>query len=99
MNKHAQASALVFMIAIVVIILALAFVKPVNQVTTSAMTDNSTAIYGDYSEGGRGLDCSNSSISDFTKAGCWVVDIGQAYFIWGVIAFAGVIAAAKILFE
>lgn len=98
MNNKAQASALVFMIAIVVIILALAWVKPINQVTTSAMSENATEIYGDSADTGLGMNCSGT-ITDFTKAGCWVTDIGQAYFIWGVIAFAGAIAAAKIFFE
>ena len=104
MNNKAQASALVFMIAIVVVILALAFVKPVNEATTNAMS-NTTMTEVDAGEGvtgyaeRTGMNCTDASITDFTKAGCWVTDIGQAYFIWGVIAFAGVVAAAKIFFE
>ena len=97
-QNKAQAGALVFMLAVVVVILALAFVKPVNQITTSAMSENATEIYGDYSETGRGLNCSGT-ITDFTKAGCWTADIGQAYFIWAVLAFAGVIIGAKVLFD
>lgn len=99
MSHKAQATALVFMLALVVVILAIAFAQPINETTTSAMSDNATDVYGLEAEAGHGLDCSNSSISDFQKAGCWVTDIGQAYFFWGVLAFAGVIIASKIIFE
>lgn len=93
MNNKAQASALAFMLAVVIIILGLSFAIPVNQVTSDAM--NKTNSIGEVG----GMDCSNSSISDFQKAGCWVTDIGQGYFIGGIIAIAGLVIAAKIIYE
>ena len=82
-NKKGQSAVLVFMIAVVVIILGLAFAFPVNEATTNAQTS---------------MNCSTTT-DDFVKAGCWVQDIGQGYFIGGILAFAGVIIAARILFS
>ena len=91
MNKKGQASAVAFMLAVVIVILALAFAFPVNDITSKTM--NKTNEFGEVG----GLDCSNSSISDSQKAACWTVDIGQAYFIGGMIALAGVVIAAKVI--
>ena len=92
MDKKAQAgnAAVAFMLALCLIILGLSFAIPINQTTTNAM--NSTSEIG-------GMDCNNSSISMYTKAGCLVADISQSYFIGGIIALAGVIIAAKIIFQ
>ena len=92
MNNKAQASALAFMLAIVIIILGISFAVPLNTVTTDAM--NTTNSIGEVG----GMDCDNSSISDFQKAGCWVTDIGQGYFIGGIIAIAGLVIASRIIF-
>ena len=89
-SKKGQAVALSFMLAVVVLLLALAFAYPVNQLTTMAM--NSTSDIG-------GMDCSNVSIDDYTQAACWTMDIGQAYVIGGFIAIAGLIIGAKLLFS
>ena len=89
MNKKAQASALAFMLAVVVIILGLAWISPVNEMTKLAM--NETSEIG-------GMNCTSSALDDFTKAGCWTLDIAQVYFIGGIIALAGVIIAARIIF-
>ena len=96
MNKHAQLSALAFMLAVTVIILALAWVFPVNQVATSAMNETAGDIYGDNAEVGSGMNCTGT-IDDFTKAGCWVLDMTQFYFIGGILAIAGLIIGAKII--
>ena len=89
MNNKAQASVLVFMIAVVVIILALALAYPVNQMTTNAM--NETSEIG-------GMNCT-STTDDFVKAGCWVVDLGQGYFIGGLLALAGLIIGARLIMQ
>lgn len=94
-NKKAQAQyAMAFMLAVTVIILALSFAFPLNELTTSAR--NSSFNGG---EEGSGMDCSNSSISDFTSAGCMVADIGQGYFIIGILAIAGIVIAARVVFS
>ncbi len=89
-----QAAIVALMLAVVIIIVALAFAPVVNQFTKNTMNKTSN----DLGEVG-GMDCTNSSISDSQKAGCWVVDIGQAYFILGMIAIAGIVIAARILWE
>lgn len=93
MNKKAQAGnyAVAFMIAVCLIILGIAWASPINEVTKDAR--NTTNQFGEVG----GMDCDNSSISDFTKAGCLVTDISQGYFIGGIIALAGVIIAARII--
>jgi len=94
MNNKAQAAgyAMAFMLAVTVIILALAFAKPVNEVTTDSM--NATNSIGEVG----GMDCNNSSISDFQKAGCLVSDMGQGFFIGGIMAIAGMVIAARVIF-
>ena len=92
MNTKAQASAVAFMLAIVIILLALSFAPILNDITTQASNKTSS----DLGEVG-GMDCSNSSISDFQQAACWTMDIGQSYFIIGIIAIAGMVIAARLI--
>ena len=91
-NKKAQSTqyAMAFMIAVCLIIFGLAWAKPVNQLITYGM--NTTSSIG-------GMDCDNSSISDFTKAACITSDISQSYFIGGIMAIAGLVIAARIIFS
>jgi len=89
MNNKAQASVLAFMIAIVVIILAISLAFPLNQMTTNAM--NETSEIG-------GMNCT-ATTDDFVKAGCWVVDLGQGYFIGGLLAIAGLIIGARLIIQ
>jgi hypothetical protein len=88
MNNKAQIALVGFMLAAVILFLALAFMPSLNQVTTSAM--NTTSEIG-------GMDCSNTA-DDFIKAGCYAVDLNQILFIGGFIALAGIIIGAKIIF-
>jgi uncharacterized protein (UPF0333 family) len=85
LNKKGQVMALTFMVAVVVIILAIAFAPTLNEINT--MARNETSSIG-------GMDC-DSTTSDFTKAACWVLDLNQAYFIGGLIALAGSIIVLK----
>ena len=91
LNNRGQASvyAIAFMLSVIVIILALAFAPVVNEITTKAR--NTTSEVG-------GMDCSNSSIDDFTSAGCLATDIGQGTFILSVLAIAGTVIAARVVF-
>ena len=91
MNNKGQVSMVAFMIAIVVIIIAMALAFPTRQVADNAYNQT-------YDDGrAEGMDCSNSSISDYVKAPCIIADITPAFFIGGLIGLAGLIAGAKIL--
>ena len=92
MKTKAQAAnyAMAFMLAVTVIILGLAFAFPLNEVTMNAMNNNT-------GDGTDGMNCS-STLDDFTKAGCLVTDISQSFFIGGILALAGIIIAARIIF-
>lgn len=78
------------MLGLIIIVLALALAGPVRERIDDARnvsTDNSI-----------GLDCSNSSISDFNKATCYVADLNIFYFIGGLIFIGISIITAKIIF-
>ena len=60
-NKKGQVFAVAFMLAVVVILLGLAWAFPVNETATNAMTS---------------MNCT-STTDDFVKAACWTLDIGQ----------------------
>lgn len=87
MNKSAQVGnyAVAFMLAICIIILGIALAHPLNETTTNSM--NSTE-----------MSCSTTT-DDFMKAGCWTLDMGQAFFIGSLIALAGVVIAARVIFK
>ena len=88
-NMKGQVSAMVFMVAVVIIILALAWTPVINEITTGAMNET-------YPIGGDGMNCS-ATTDNFVKAGCWVADINQAYFIGGILAIAGMVIGAKLI--
>ena len=87
MNKKGQVIFYGFMLGIVVIVLALALAPPVKEFIDDAR--NTTT----------GMDCGNSSISDFDKAACIAVDLNGWYFIGGLIMIGGIIIGARILIE
>ena len=91
MNNKAQVSVVAFMLAIVIVILALSFAFPVNEITTDAQQNGTN-----LGEVG-GMQCNNASISDYNKVTCWISDIGQAYFIGAMFALAGVVIAARVI--
>lgn len=79
------------MLSIVIIIMALALSPAVSEATTNARN----VTVGDT----LGMDCSNSTISDFNKATCVVTDLSLFYFIASLIFIAGGILTAKIVFS
>ena len=89
-SKKSQAAtyAIAFMLAVCLIVLGITWAKPVNEITTLAM--NETGELG-------GMNCTDTT-DDYVKAGCYTADIGQAYFIGGIAAIAGLIIGARILF-
>ena len=91
MNKNGQVFFYTFMLGIVIIILALAFAYPVKQAVDTARNPSS----GDFT----GLDCANTSISNYDKAACLITDVTTPYFIIGLLAIGGAVIGAKLLFE
>jgi hypothetical protein len=90
MNARGQVIFYTLMISTVIIVLALAFAAPVKQAVDAARS-NSTA-------DSVGLDCANSSISDYQKATCVTTDLTLPYFILGLIGIAGIAFGAKVIF-
>ena len=91
LTKKAQIFFYTLMLGVVVLILALAFADPLREFIDTARspsTDNSV-----------GLDCANSSISDFDKANCAMLDISMPYFFFGLLALVGIIIGAKVMIE
>ena len=89
MNKGGLAFFVTMMIAVVFIILALAFAPVIKQfadISMNASTDTTV-----------GLDCSNASISDFDKANCTATDSLLPYFVGFLIFAGGAIVAAKLV--
>jgi len=90
MWKKGQVMFYSIMIGLTIIILALALAPAVSYFTESARNVTTGDNYG--------LDCSNSSISNFDKATCVVADLNLFYFIGGLVFIAGTIVTAKIIF-
>ena len=89
MKKKGQVVILGFMLAVVIIVLALALAFPIRQLADNAMANSTTTTTG--------MNCS-STTDDFVKAGCYINDINPLFFIGGLIAAAGVVIGARILY-
>lgn len=94
MDKKASVMIYAMMVGIVIIILALALAPAVRDITYEAR--NATTIVNGVEKGG--LDCSNSSISNYDKATCVVVDMNLFYFIGTLILIGGLIVTARVMF-
>ena len=90
MNKRGQILFYTLMLAIVLVILAVVLVPILTEFTGDAMAATS----GDTI----GLDCANSSISDFDKGTCLIIDITAPYWAAIVLGLAGMIIGARIIF-
>jgi len=91
MNSKASVTIYGIMLALTIIILALALAPAVKQSTDLARNESD----GDT----LGMDCDNSSISDFQKAACLATDLSLFYLIGGVLFLAGAIISARIIFS
>lgn len=90
MNRKGQAIFYTLMLGVVIIILALAFAPAILEFSTSARApDSDTAV---------GLDCANTTISDFDKASCILTDLSTPFFIGFMIALVGIIIGGRIIF-
>jgi len=91
MNKSGSVMIYAMMIGILVILLALYLAPSVSQFTQTAMNSTDGDTYG--------LDCDNSSISNYDKATCIVVDANLFYFIGALILIGGGFFVTKIIFS
>ncbi len=91
MNKKAQTIFFAFMLGLVILLLILVFAGIVKE--RSDVARNTTIENGEP-----GLDCTNSSISDYNKAACYTTDLTTFYFIGGVLFLVGAIFSARFLF-
>lgn len=89
MNKRGQVFFYTMMLALVIIILTLALAPTGKEFVDNAMNVST----GDAI----GLDCSNSSISNFDKGACVVTDFSVFYFFGGLIFIAGAIGLARVV--
>ena len=90
MNNKGQVWGYTMALGLVIIVLALALAPVGKEFIDSAM--NQTV--GDTV----GLDCSNESISSFTKGTCVITDFSIAYFFGGLIFIGGAVVVAKLTF-
>ena len=79
MNKKGQVIIYGLMVGLVIIILALSFIKPIDLFVSNAR--NTTSVFG-------GMDCNNASISDYDKNACLSSDLSMPIFI-GILVFMG----------
>jgi len=91
MNNKGQVIIVTFMIGLVVLILALALAPAIQESTDTARNASTDSSIG--------LDCDNSSISNFDKASCVATDITLPYFIGFLLFFAGAIIVGRIIFQ
>ena len=99
MNNKGQIFFYTLMLGILVLVLALALAGPVKEVVDSTRNQSTSVLYTNQSESNPGLDCTNSSISNFDKGACLVSDLSLFQFIGGLIFIAGAIITAKLIFN
>ncbi len=83
MNTKGTTFFLILMLAVVFFFLGLGIAPALNETVGEARTD---------------ADCDNSSISDFEKGGCVIMDLTSPYFIAVIFALAGAILGGIIIF-
>lgn len=91
MNNKGQTIFFTLGLGVLVLVVALAFAPALRQFVTDAR--------GPTTDTQVGLDCTNSSISDFDKSTCSVVDLSLPYFIIGLIGIGLTLITAKLLTE
>ena len=91
-NKKGSVLLYGVMLSLTIIILTLALAPAVSEFTVTAR--NASVVNATV-----GMDCGNSSISDFTKAACYATDLNLFYFIGGLLFIGGAIFTAKIIFS
>lgn len=88
-NKRGQIIFYTMMLMIVIVVVALAIAPVVNQFANTAREPSSDTQVG--------LDCSNESISDYTKSQCVLTDAATPYFFFGLIGIALLVLGARVI--
>ena len=91
MNNKGQVWGYTIMLGLTIIILALALSPAGNYFVKTAMNQTTGNTIG--------LDCNNSSISNFDKGACVVTDFSIAYFFGGLILIGGIVITARLIFS
>lgn len=90
MNNQGQVLLYALMLTIILIVLGLALAPALSTVITDVR--NTTR-----ADGTLGLDCNNSSISDFDKGTCDITDLTLPYFIGIIIGLAILVMGASVI--
>lgn len=91
LNNRGQIVFYTLMLSVAIIVITLAMVVVVKSFVEEARSPTDTDSIG--------LDCNNSTISDFQQAQCVLTDLATPYFFFGMIAIAGMVIGAKLLLE
>jgi len=91
LNNKGQVIFFTLMLSVTIFIIAMALVPVVQDMTEGAMNSTSDTQVG--------LDCSNSSITDYTKAQCILTDAATPYFFFGLIGIALLVIGAKVMLQ
>ncbi len=91
MDNKGQVIIYGLMLCVIIIVMALALARPIQETVDSARA-NST-------ENSQGMNCTDASISNFDNAACIAADLSIFYFIGGLIFVSGVILTSRILFS
>jgi uncharacterized membrane protein len=90
MNRKGQVIIYGLMVGLIIIVLALALAPATTNFSATAMNNSSD---------NSGLNCSDTTISNYDKGACVVVDLYSAYFIGALIFIGGAILISKIIFD
>ena len=99
MNNRSQIVIYGFMLGLTILIFALALAPSVKETISNVRNQTYSVGYNgsDY-QLATGLDCTNTSISDYDKAACYATDLTLFYFIGTLLFIAGAIVTAKVIF-
>ena len=92
LNNRGQTVFYGFMLAVTIVVLALAFAKPIHEAVSESR--NETTSYG-----GTGMNCTNTDLSNYDKAACVISDLSPFTFIGILIFIAGAVIASKYVFS
>lgn len=89
MNNRGQVVLLALMLGAVILVVTIALSPVIKEISVEARN---------VSSGDRiGLDCGNSSISDFDKSTCVITDLYLPYFLISVLGLVGILVGARII--
>lgn len=95
MNRRGIFQILVIALAVVIIIVALAFAPAVRDMSQDVRNGTAHQLTGTVN--GTALNCANATISNFDNASCNYVDYFPSLFIGFLIFVAGAIAVGRLV--